>query len=1055
MSALRHSIIFVLEALAFMAALLVLAFGLLVGRLMMGPLTITSLTPFLEAALGQPHYGITAKITQSVLNWDKDQRKIVLDLSNVEFLDRLQQKIASIPQVLMVLTPSGYFSESHSPWVVVVRRPHMHMRLDKDGVLHLGALASGDETLTPAPKAGEAIDLESARTFLSDMIRVPHLRATGLGLFANLKVEEAGLTVIDEGMNNTWNMNVPLLSLRRVNNDYQGKASLKLAKNKMDALFDFALTYKAATNLFTASWSFDHINPGLLAESVLQLRAFNFISAPITGSININFDDKLTIREGGMNVNFDAGELHLPDFYEKPLSFKAGQLVARYDGAAKKLDLAPMQFDVGKAILKGEAEMNMMAGLRPASATFTVSNVSIKDLPHLWPEQAGKNARDWILENITAGVIDKASVTFGLRVPDDLAQTTLDSVRGHLSLQDATMIYWHPLPTMKKVNADAVFDAKGFTIDIKTGEVGAIKLKPSRVMITGLDAVEQIMNFTANLQGPVADVLALLDREPLGYAKKMNLNPKNAGGVVDGALTMTLPLLKALTFDQIDLQARTDIANGSMKNIAGLVDLDAGVVAIDLDKKGMVITGKGTLSGVPAYITWQEKFIDAGDGAPLSHGLIQGQATGADIENFGVGVAVHSSAAFPITLDYQRFSTQTLLKVHANPTAVQLDLPDMLYSKVAGAEAVIETALAWGAGKPMQLSLAYNAQDSEVKGGGVFDAQQKLSILTLDPLNLGATRAAAELKRSAAGVPALTIKADVLDMRGLFTDKKQNKVETKSVSPAPPPTALTIDLAAQKVLTHGDATLDKVRLKGERDAQGWRALDVFAQSGKIPFSFSLQPRGNNSALAAATPDLGVFLKALNVTDSVTGGKLTLDGKGALHNNPRSIFGHIKLENYHVKNMPALTTLFSAISPDGLAELLGGRGLSFGVLSGEYVWAGDVVTITKAHTSVGSIGLTTAGRMDMGAGQVNLEGQVIPVYFINKILGAIPLLGDLLTGGENQGVFAATYSVKGPLDSAKISVNPVSVLAPGFLRNILFMDKDITKGQDKKRTGNSM
>jgi len=40
----------------------------------------------------------------------------------------------------------------------------------------------------------------------------------------------------------------------------------------------------------------------------------------------------------------------------------------------------------------------------------------------------------------------------------------------------------------------------------------------------------------------------------------------------------------------------------------------------------------------------------------------------------------------------------------------------------------------------------------------------------------------------------------------------------------------------------------------------------------------------------------------------------------------------------------------------------------------------------------------------------------------------------LTGGGG-GVFAATYRVTGPLDDARVSVNPLSTLAPGFLRNL--------------------
>ena len=61
---------------------------------------------------------------------------------------------------------------------------------------------------------------------------------------------------------------------------------------------------------------------------------------------------------------------------------------------------------------------------------------------------------------------------------------------------------------------------------------------------------------------------------------------------------------------------------------------------------------------------------------------------------------------------------------------------------------------------------------------------------------------------------------------------------------------------------------------------------------------------------------------------------------------------------------------------------------------------------------------------------------MPAYVINSLLGYIPLLGDLFTGGEKGGgVFAATYRMHGPTEEPKVEVNPLSALAPGFLREL--------------------
>ena len=68
--------------------------------------------------------------------------------------------------------------------------------------------------------------------------------------------------------------------------------------------------------------------------------------------------------------------------------------------------------------------------------------------------------------------------------------------------------------------------------------------------------------------------------------------------------------------------------------------------------------------------------------------------------------------------------------------------------------------------------------------------------------------------------------------------------------------------------------------------------------------------------------------------------------------------------------------------------------------------------------------------------MDLRGTLVPAYTINSVLGNIPILGTLLTGGEGEGVFALTYRVSGAPDSPTVSVNPLSALAPGFLRSFV-------------------
>ena len=82
-----------------------------------------------------------------------------------------------------------------------------------------------------------------------------------------------------------------------------------------------------------------------------------------------------------------------------------------------------------------------------------------------------------------------------------------------------------------------------------------------------------------------------------------------------------------------------------------------------------------------------------------------------------------------------------------------------------------------------------------------------------------------------------------------------------------------------------------------------------------------------------------------------------------------------------------------------------------------------------------LGLTAKGNVDLARDRFDLQGTVVPVYGLNRIIGKIPLVGPFLSGSEGEGAFAATYSLTGPLSEPQIRVNPLAVLAPGFIREL--------------------
>ncbi len=165
---------------------------------------------------------------------------------------------------------------------------------------------------------------------------------------------------------------------------------------------------------------------------------------------------------------------------------------------------------------------------------------------------------------------------------------------------------------------------------------------------------------------------------------------------------------------------------------------------------------------------------------------------------------------------------------------------------------------------------------------------------------------------------------------------------------------------------------------------------------------------------------------------MVGGELRVSGRRAV--DGESLKGDFKVSNYNLSNAPALARLLQVASLTGIFDALK-KGLDFVSFDGKFAYRDKVLFVDQSRTFGSSIGITVEGTLDLEEDLADLSGTVVPAYTVNRVLGQIPILGPILTGGENEGIFAATYAVTGPLEDPAIAVNPLSALAPGFLRNL--------------------
>jgi hypothetical protein len=82
-----------------------------------------------------------------------------------------------------------------------------------------------------------------------------------------------------------------------------------------------------------------------------------------------------------------------------------------------------------------------------------------------------------------------------------------------------------------------------------------------------------------------------------------------------------------------------------------------------------------------------------------------------------------------------------------------------------------------------------------------------------------------------------------------------------------------------------------------------------------------------------------------------------------------------------------------------------------------------------------VGATFQGTVRDSNGRMDMTGTFMPAYGLNRLFGELPLIGVLLGNGRDRGLLGITFKLTGPFSQPNLTINPLSIIAPGVFRNI--------------------
>jgi hypothetical protein len=1106
------------------------AAGVLAWRLAQGPLELPWLTERVTAALNQDATVGHITIGSAALAWEGFRlgvgRSLDLRLTEFTFAGPTGRRILTVPRAEISLSFHGLLLGRTTLRTLEIDQARISLVRAADGSIlstpgPSSSIAGDSNTGQPSaaqpgagepgagePGAGEvatttatAADVARLLALLRDLAQPPanDQSATRIGPFSQLlrlNIHDASLVVADRQLGATWRVpHADIDLVRGAKGGVDGTADLALALGDQQAQLTAAATLPPGAGPIRLRLRLTPVSPALVARQVPSTAPLGVFDArlgaldvPVGGEVDLQLDDAMRLVALHLALRAAAGDLHVADGV---LPITGATLVA--DTTANHAELRSLRLTVpshpggADTVVQATGRLDRGSDHLTASLGIDLDQVDFADLARVWPAGIARNARAWVTGNITAGVAHGGHVELGLEAAPDLSDVTLTSATGSLP-GDGLVVHWlRPVPPI--ANGSAVLnllDPDTLEIVVRSGNqlpgpakaatgtagVTGLSLRSGRVRFTGLMHRDQFASVEAQIAGTVPDAIALLREPRLRLLDKHPLPLNDPAGTMTGTLTLSFPLEKDLSMDEVAIHAHAHLDGAHLGGVIAGHDLEQGALDLDVTDNGLTLTGTAALAGIPASLNASMDFRAGGPTQVLQRISMSGRPTTRQLAADGLD----TSAVMDGTLGLDAMLVER--RDGSGDIAVTADLTPA---------SMAVTALEWRkpSGMPMtasgRLVLSHDRltgiENIQLSGGGtsvtgsVTCVDGKPAVVRLDRLVLGRTEASGTIRLpvsapgsattsatgqgGAAGPIAVSLSGTALDLSARLTRKPVPR--TSKGKPEPPSGPhWTLDARFDRVIMAGDHQITALAVQVDSDGGLMRRLEMDGLTGpNAPFSVRIAsapgsapglapgsaqplaqaPVGGKRTLTMTAANAGELLAGLDILKRMVGGRLSVTGSYDDTVPDHPFDGTAEIEDFRIRDAPVLAHLLQAMTLYGLVEVARGPGLGFSTMVAPLRLTEDTLTLTDARAFSSSLGLTARGTIDLELGRVALEGTIVPAYFFNTLLGNIPLVGRLFSPEQGGGLFAASYAVHGTLDDPEVTVNPLAALTPGFLRGL--------------------
>ena len=1031
---LKNAVAFFLKSLLAVGGLIVVAVVTLAVRLHYGPLPLDSLKPSLEKNLREIAPDFLIQLYHPALSWAGLGHPLKIHFEKVNIGRPNDQRLKAIIHKLQ-LTYSflGLLTEGFHPEGIELDSPEIVFEREKI----LSSLNDSPENVN-----------RDLLHFLIYKFISSNSQPSKLKL---LKIHHARVTLNDEAGKEIWNLPQINVELKKTKNKTYFKADAAWQGQEYVMSFDYtAKIAEIHLSLAIPRFSTAFLNTFLKDLPLSRFEGLPFyVKKALEASQQNPLDFSLFLEasyqagkgipEANLQATLFEGTLTLPDVLPKSLKFHKGSIKATVKDNHIALQEGSLQPEnIGGAHLKGTGLWDPKANALSFDLDAQANQIPIEELHNIWPHALAPIPRAWVLKNITKAVFSRATCALkGQAHFETLAPTfQIQEIRGLLEFKNGALDYVDGMPKIENMKGSALYDDKVFKIQVDQGQSHGLTLKKGVINIHGFDQKDQTLNMILTISAPLPAALKFIDLPPLNYARKYKLDKLKCDGMTDTTLKMDFPLSTTLTLAQVNVKTTSHLSQiRVIKPFAELdVSLSKGTMDLTVDENQIALEGQTLLNEALAQIKWEH--FHSTQAPQAMRATVSMPLTLQWLKKVGFDAIPYFEGSLPTQFQYSEDKFK-IGAIEINSDLAPAKLMLLGWVKPLQTPGSIKAMMTVQNGKLHALKKfsAVSEKDLKVEAEGLFDAQGKtLQSLKVGQFTIGPNLLTGTLRKEKSSGYHIFIKGKSLNIEPFLKEAEVS------------------DFSFPKESVRLEANIDHIYFNSQ-DKVFQNTLSFLHQNDKFQsleyksyLKANHRPQdllhgciqslpGQRRRLTFQTPAAGQLMKALGLPIQMSKGLLQLY---AMHNDalPQGPWqGKMRILDFSVKNVPVLGQILSYAFPIGMVDLFSNKGLSFQQFRTTFVLTRKKIILSKGRAEGVSLGITLHGTIDRSMEHINLSGSVIPANVLNSFIGKLPFIGELIVGGKHEGIFSVSYTIQGSRAKSVVSVNPISLFMPGFLRKI--------------------